>query len=75
MLSPTDLVSDREWEVEVPCSPMPTLAPAELSEWMVDRQADLQEAMSAGDDVRVLTLTSKLSDAAKHMCELTGSAS
>ena len=55
--------------------PMPTLVPAELSEWMVDRQADLQEAMIVGDNVRVLTVTSKLSEAAKHMCELTGSAS
>ena len=58
-----------------PVPPMPTLVPAELSEWMVDRQADLQEAMNAGDNVRVLTVTSKLSEAAKHMCELIGSAS
>ena len=57
-----------------PVLPMPTLVPAELSEWMVDRQAELQEAMNAGDNVR-LTVTSKLSEAAKHMCELTGSAS
>ena len=58
-----------------PVPPMPTLVPAELSEWMVDRQANLQEAMNAGDNVRVLTVTSKLSEAAKHMCELMGSAS
>ena len=58
-----------------PVPPMPTLVPAELSEWMVDRQAELQEAMNAGDNVRVLTVTSKLSEAAQHMCELMGSTS
>ena len=58
-----------------PAPPMPTLVPAELSEWMVDRQAELQEAMNAGDNLRVLTVTSKLSEAAQHMCELMRSTS
>ena len=58
-----------------PVPPMPTLVSTELTEWMVDRQADLRGAMGAGDNVRVLTVTSKLSEAAQHMCELNGSAS
>ena len=57
-----------------PVHPMPTLVPAELSEWMVDRQADLQEATNASHNVQVLTVTSNLSEA-QHMCELSGFAS
>ena len=29
--------------------PMPTLIPHDLRNWILDRQSDLQEAMSAGD--------------------------
>ena len=51
---------------------MPTLVHAELEEWMKDRQADLQEALEFGETDRVLELTSKLSEAAVRMMEMTG---
>ena len=48
---------------------MPTLVPAELDDWMKDRQADLQEALEFGETDRVLESTSKLSEAAVRMME------
>ena len=36
---------------------MPTLIPHDLSNWILDRHSDLQEAMSAGDVKQVLELT------------------
>ena len=37
--------------------PMPILVPGDLSDWMQDRQADLQDAMNGGNCVKVLDLT------------------
>ena len=34
--------------------PMPTLVPAELSEWIDAQHTDFQEAFSAGESIRVL---------------------
>ena len=44
---------------------MPALIPAELAQWMEDRQADLQEALSLDDTNRILELTSKLSEGSR----------
>ena len=51
---------------------MPRYIPAELSAWMGERQADFHDAFADGDDARVLEITSKLSEGAEHMVELTG---
>ena len=45
-----------------PVPHMPGLVPAKLAQWMEDRQADLQEALSLDDTSRILELTSKLSE-------------
>ena len=50
--------------------PMPQLIPAELDQWMSDRQAELQEAISLGEPATVLELTSMMSDVAVHMREV-----
>ena len=52
--------------------PMPTLIPHDLSNWILDRHSDLQEAMSAGDIKQVLELTSLQSQGAEKLAELTG---
>ena len=39
---------------EVGSCPLPGLVPAELAQWMEDRQADLQEALSLDDTNRIL---------------------
>ena len=39
---------------------MPTLVPAELDDWMKDRQADLQVALEFGEVDRVLESTSQV---------------
>ena len=45
--------------------PMPSLVPAELSQWLLDRQSDLQETHELGGQPDlVLQLTSMLSDGA-----------
>ena len=51
---------------------MPTLIPHDLSNWMLDRQSDLQEAMSVGDIKKMLELTSLQSQGAEKLAELTG---
>ena len=51
---------------------MPGLVPAELAQWMEDRQADLQEALSLDDTSRILELTSKLSEGAERLVEMRG---
>ena len=51
---------------------MPALIPAELAQWMEDRQADLQEALSLDDTNRILELTSKLSEGAERLVEMRG---
>ena len=48
------------------------LIPHDLSNWILDRQSDLQEAMSAGDIKQVLELTSLQSQGAEKLAELTG---
>ena len=53
--------------------PMPTLVPGELFTWLEDRQTDLQEALSSGDTSHVLELTSKMSEGAEHLREITSS--
>ena len=52
--------------------PMPTLVPRELSEWMEDRQSDMQEAMSCGNLKKLLELTSLRGQAAERLAEMTG---
>ena len=52
--------------------PMPTLVPRELSEWMEDRQSDMQEAMSSRNLKKLLELTSLQGQAAKKLAEMTG---
>ena len=54
------------------CPDMPTLIPAELDDWMKARQGDLQGALEFQETERVLELTSKLSDAAVGMMEMSG---
>ena len=49
---------------------MPGLVPAELAQWMEDRQADLQEALNLDDTNRILELTSKLSEGAERLAEM-----
>ena len=51
---------------------MPTLIPHDLSNWILARHSDLQEAMSAGDIMQVLELTSLQSQGAEKLAELTG---
>ena len=53
--------------------PMPTLVPGELFTWMEDRQTDLQDALISGDTSRVLELTSKMTEGAEHLREITSS--
>ena len=50
---------------------MPGLIPAELSAWMEDRQADVQEALLQGDHSRVIELSSMLTKGAERMVEMT----
>ena len=50
---------------------MPTLIPGELSQWMGDRQADLQNAFADGDDVQILELTSRMVKGAELLIQLT----
>ena len=52
--------------------PMPTLIPHDLSNWILDRHSDLQEATSAGDIKQVLELTSLQSQGAEKLAEVTG---
>ena len=51
---------------------VPTLVPRELSEWMEDRQSDMQEAMSWGNLKKLLELTSLHGQAAERLAEMTG---
>ena len=55
-----------------PVPHMSALIPAELAQWMEDRQADLQEALSLDDTNRILELTSKLSEGAERLVEMRG---
>ena len=53
--------------------PMPSLVPAELSQWLLNRQSDLQETLELGGPADlVLQLTSMLSDGAVRLMELNG---
>ena len=53
--------------------PRPSLVPAELSQWLLDRQSDLQETLELGGPPDlVLQLTSMLSDGAVRMMENNG---
>ena len=49
---------------------MPNFIPAELAHWMDDRQAELQEAFSIGDDQAVLELSSKMAQGAERMVQM-----
>ena len=51
---------------------MPGLIPAELYQWIENRQTDLQEALADGNTARVLELTSKMAEGAEHLREITG---
>ena len=55
-----------------PVPDMPRLVPAELSAWLEERHADLRDALTHGDNCRVLELISKLSEGAEHMVQITG---
>ena len=61
----------RTWE-RVPILPMPTLVPAELSAWLETRYSELHDALLQGDNTRVLELSTKLSEGAERMVEMTG---
>ena len=50
---------------------MPSLIPAELYQWIEDRQTDLQEALVNGNSARVLELTSKMAEGAEQLREIT----
>ena len=50
---------------------MPGLIPAELCQWIEDRQTDLQEALVDGNTARVLELTSKMAEGAEQLREIT----
>ena len=67
---------ERPWSVphvaEDTIPPMPTLVPRELSEWMEDRQSDMQEAMSCGNLKKLLELTSLQGQVAERHAEMTG---
>ena len=64
-------VVDRRTRQRVgPVETMPALVPAELSVWMEDRQADVQEALIKGDHGRVIELSSLLTKAAERMVEM-----
>ena len=53
--------------------PMPSSVPAELSQWLLDRQSDLQETLELGGPADlVLQLTSMLSDGAVRLMEMNG---
>ena len=51
--------------------PMPTLIPCDLSDWMQDRHADLQDPMNGGNCGKVLELMSMMSNAAENLAEMT----
>ena len=63
----------RHREASLSCQQCRLWCPPSCRKWMDDRQAELHEAMGSGDNRRVLMLTSKLSEAAQRMCEMTGS--
>ena len=50
---------------------MPGLIPGELSPWMENRQADVQEALIQGEHRRVIELSSMLTKIAERMVEMT----
>ena len=50
---------------------MPGLIPAELYQWIEDRQTGLQEALVDGNTARVLELTSKMAEGAEQLREIT----
>ena len=52
--------------------PMPTLVPTELDNWMLDLQFDLQNAMSLGDQRRMLEISTKSAEGASQMVNMTG---
>ena len=53
--------------------PMPSVVPAELCQWLLDRQSDLQDTLELGGPPDlVLQLTSMLSDGAVRMMEMNG---
>ena len=63
-------VADRRTRQRVsPVETMPALVPAELSVWMENRQADVQDALIKGDHSRVIELSSLLTKAAERMVE------
>ena len=65
--TPTNFRGCRRWVHPM----MPGLIPAELCQWIEDRQSDLQEAFVSGDTARVLELTSKMAEGAEQLREIT----
>ena len=49
---------------------MPSLVPPKLAQWMEVCQAELQDALSNGDDLAVLELSSKLGQGAERMVQM-----
>ena len=56
--------------VQVPF--MPNSIPAELSTWLEERHAELHDALMNGETARVLELSSRLSEGAERLMEITG---
>ena len=54
------------------CAAHADVVPHDLSNWILDRHSDLQEAMSAVEIKQVLELTSFQSQGAEKLDELTG---
>ena len=52
--------------------PMPTLVPAELDNWMQDLQQEFQNAMTIGDQRRVVEVSTELAEGASQMVYLMG---
>ena len=48
------------------------VVPAESSAWLEDRHADLHDAFFQGDNTRAVELSTKLSEGAERMVEMTG---
>ena len=56
--------------VQVPL--MPNSIPAELSIWLEERHAEMHDALMNGETTRVLELSSRLSEGAERLMEITG---
>ena len=51
--------------------PMPTLIPGELTRWIEDRHAELQDALLNRENTMILEITSKLAEGASQLHDMT----